>query len=162
MRKTKDQPPTPYRSEVNVIQRPWMYTACCLLVVHLYAKYGMPMSEQILSCPYTCHGENIILILRQKVKVIQRSWMYVTHRSITLWWYTQVSNMVWLCQRTYKLCPKNEAMSKTLLIDNWGQRSTPYCYHDVRDTTSYGDSSICQIWYGKIKSNSNGLDTNVR
>ena len=42
-----DTPPLTYRSKVKVIvlQRSWMYLACCLMAIHLHvsAKFGMPM-----------------------------------------------------------------------------------------------------------------------
>ena len=65
-------PPT-YRSMVKVIQRSRMYTTC-LMVIHPYAKIWYAyVKEQRRSCQTQMHGENIILKLRSKVKVIQKS-----------------------------------------------------------------------------------------
>ena len=58
-----------------------MYTICCLMLgKNLCAKFDMPMlkSKDVLA-KTQIHNENIILILRSKVKVIQRPCMYVTH-----------------------------------------------------------------------------------
>ena len=55
------------------------------MVIHPCAKFGMPMSKRKDGLAHTqIHGENIILILRPKVKIIQRSWMYVTHRPMVI------------------------------------------------------------------------------
>ena len=48
------------------------------MVIHPCAKFGMPMSKRKDDLAHTkIHGENIKFDI--KVKVIQRSWMYVTH-----------------------------------------------------------------------------------
>ena len=43
-----------------------------------------PCRRAKTSCQTQIHGENIILILRSKVKVIQSSWMYTTHCTIVI------------------------------------------------------------------------------
>ena len=49
-----------------------MYTTCCLMVIHPCAKFGMSVSKSKDDLAHTkIHGENIILILRPKVKVIR-------------------------------------------------------------------------------------------
>ena len=57
-------------------------------------------------CQTQTHGENIILILRSKVKVIAHECTW----HIVPWWYTHVPNKIWLCQRTKKLRPEHKAM----------------------------------------------------
>ena len=54
----------------------WWYT-------HLQ-KFGMPMSRAKTSCQTQIHCENIILILRSKVKVKQSSGKYVTHHTMVI------------------------------------------------------------------------------
>ena len=49
-----------------------MYIAFCLMVMQRYAC----VKELRRSCPTQIQGKNVILMLRPKVKVIQRSWMY--------------------------------------------------------------------------------------
>ena len=50
------------------------------------SQFGMPMSKRKDGLAHTqIHGENIILmILKPKIKVIQRSWMYVTHHPMVI------------------------------------------------------------------------------
>ena len=44
-----------------------MYTTCCLKVIHICAKFGMPMSKSKDDLAQTqIHGGNKILILRAK------------------------------------------------------------------------------------------------
>ena len=61
-----------------------MYTTC-LIVKHLCAKFGMPMSKSKDDLVQTkIYGENIILILKPNVQVIHRSWMYATHHPMSI------------------------------------------------------------------------------
>ena len=91
--------PSPtYKSKVKVIQRTRMYTTCCLMVIHLYAKIWYACAKkQRRSCRTQIHGESINLILRSRVKVIQRSWMDTTNRFMVIH-----SNKLW---------PEHKAMS---------------------------------------------------
>ena len=82
-----------------------------------------------------------------KVKVIQRSWMYVTHNS---WWYIHVPNMVWLCQRGKKLWPLHKAISKTLQIWPSGQGKCGVRIMNVCNTLSHGDRDLCVKYDGPI------------
>ena len=58
-----------FMSNVKAIQRPWVCTTCCLMVIHRCAKFGMHMSKTKLIVQKQVHGVNETLILRPKVKV---------------------------------------------------------------------------------------------
>ena len=98
-------------------------------------------------CQTQIHGENIILILRSKVKVINvRDTLY---HGDTL-----------TCQTKYD-CVKEQ---KSLVL-NTKQCHKPYKFDlevkvqgcirimNVLDTSSHGDRPICQIWYANVKAN---------
>ena len=83
-----------------------------------YAKIWYAyVKEERRSCQTQTHVENIIFMMRSKVKVIQMSWMYLTHCTMVIHSW---SNKVWLNvkgQKNWKPCYK---------IWTWGQRSTSY------------------------------------
>ena len=58
-----------FMSNVKAIQRSWMCTTCCLMVIHRCAKFGKSMSKTKIIAQKQVHGENETLILRPKVKV---------------------------------------------------------------------------------------------
>ena len=107
-----------------------MYTTCCLMVIHLYAKISYAyVKEQ----RHQIHGENIILILRSKVKVINvRDTLY---HGITL-----------TCQTKYDYVKGQKS-----LVLNTKQCHKPYKFDlevkvqgcirimNVLDTSSHGD-----------------------
>ena len=48
-------------------------------------QFGMPLSKSKDDLDQTqIHSENVISILRPKVKVIHRSWMHVTHHRMVI------------------------------------------------------------------------------
>ena len=55
------------------------------MVIHPYAKFGIPMSKSKDNLSQiNIYGENMILILRPKINVIQRYYIYVTHRLMVI------------------------------------------------------------------------------
>ena len=63
-----------------------MYTSCCLMMIHQCAKFGMLMSKSKDNLAQTkIHGENMILILSQKVKVRT----YVSHHPMVIHSYAK-------------------------------------------------------------------------
>ena len=70
-----------------------------LIVIHPYAKIRYAyVKEQLRSYKTRIHGENIILILRLKVKVIQTSWMYATHRTMVIHVHSRVKHSMTISQ----------------------------------------------------------------
>ena len=80
------------RSKVNIESGSWMYATDRLIVIHLCAKYGKPMSIKKSNGPdtKTCQ-KTINFTWRSKFK------SYLDHegtRHIVLWCYTHVPNMI--------------------------------------------------------------------
>ena len=94
-----------YRSKFRVIQRSRIYT-CYLMVIHpcICQILQAYVNKQVYLAQTQIHCENIILILRLKVKVIQKSCMYTTHhpQCITQYDYAKGQKRLW---------PKHKAMS---------------------------------------------------
>ena len=76
------------RSKVKVILRSRMYSTCCLMVMHPYAKIFKLMTKGNAILP----DSSLIFILRSKVKVILRSrmysrcWLMVMHPCAKIWY----------------------------------------------------------------------------
>ena len=92
-------------------------------------------------CQTQIHCENIILILRSKVKVIAHECTW----HIVPWWYTHKPNKVWLCQKTKKLRPEHKACHKPYKFDPEVKVQGCIRIMDVLDTSSHGDRPMCQI-----------------
>ena len=104
-------------------------------------------------CQTHIHGENIILILRSKIKVINvRDTLY---HGDTL-----------KCQTKYDYVKGQKS-----LVLNTKQCDKPYRFYlevkvqgcirimNVLDTSSHGDRPICQIWYANVKANRSYMKT---
>ena len=100
------------------------------------------------------HNENIILILRTRLKVIQRSGMYVTCRSKVL----HASNIIWLCQRTKSCGPNTKPCQKQYILNFHVEYELRIRIMNLHVTLFYCDTPMCQIWYAivKLKKSRNG------
>ena len=130
------------------------------------------------SCQTQIHGENIILILRSKVKVIQSSWMYVTHytmvihshakQSMTLskdkkvedWTQSYVKNPINLILRSKVKVVSGSWMYWTLplmVIDPCAKYGTPMSKltEVTRWTWRHDDMRKAYKWPGGQKSSTN-------
>ena len=101
------------------------------------------------SCQTHIHGENIILILRSKVKVIQ-SVMNVCDTSYngdTLMCETKYDYVKGQKSRGLNTKPCHKLYKFDFEVKGQG------CIRiiNVLDTSSYGDGPMCQIWYANVK-----------
>ena len=119
--------------------------------IHPGAKVVMPMSKSKGDlAQIQIHDANIILILRPKVKVIQRSRMYVTH-------YPMVKHS---CARygitvnRQKSCgPNTKPCQKLYKFDLEFKGQHHIRIMNKRNTFSHGDKPMCYIWYSNVKEN---------
>ena len=77
-----------------------------------------------------------------EVKVEGRIWIMNVH--IVLWWYTHVPNMVSQGQTKKSYEPDTDI--KPYKFDLNVKVQGRIWIMNVRDTSSHGDSHICQIW----------------
>ena len=138
-------------SKVKVILRSRMYTTCRLIVIYArMQKFGMPMSKSkdILpdSNPFWKYNFDIF---RSKVKVIQSSWIYATHRTMVLTCQTKYDYVKgeksWglntkPCHKPYKLNLQVKGQCRIRIMN-------------VLNTSSHGDRPMCQIWYANATAN---------
>ena len=98
-------------------------------------------------CQTQIHGENIILILRSKVKVINvRDTLYHGDTLTCQTKYDYVKGQKSLVLNT-KQCHKPYKFDLEVKVQG--------CFRimNVLDTSSHGDRPICQIWYANVKAN---------
>ena len=123
-----------------------------------YAYIFVEVQRQF--CQTQIHGENITLILRSKVKVIQRLGMYATHRTMVI--HSHAKHIMTM-SKNKKSCDRNtESYHKPYKFD-FEVKDQRIRIMNVRNTSSRGDRPICQIWYANVKANkSNGSNTKTR
>ena len=108
------------RSKIYDILRSWMYATHPFIVIDLCAKYGMPLSKQTkLRVGHKTCQKPINLTLRSKANVVLGSWIKATHHLMVIHKY-------------------GEPMSK--------QKKVMGRIMNVRNTSSHGDTPMCQIW----------------
>ena len=102
----------------------------------LCAKYGMPIWKQTEVTSQTRkHAKKPVnLILRSKLNIILEPWMYVT-------------KFLMVKHRCAKYVKPNLII---LTLRSWVNIKS---YRNVRDTLSFGDTPIRQIWYPYVKPN---------
>ena len=119
-----------------------MYTTCCLMVI-----FRMPISKSKDILPDSIHGENIILILRSEVKVINvRDTLYHGDTLTCQTKYDYVKGQKSLVLNT-------KPFHKPYKIDLEVKVQGCIRIMNVLDTSSHGDRPICQIWYANVKAN---------
>ena len=124
-----------------------MYTTCCLMVIHVHpcAKFGMPVSKSKDEHAHTqIHGESIILLLRPKVKVIQRICIFVTHRHNVIYSCVKYDKTTSLDQKSCG--PNTKPCQKTHT-----SHLKVKCQHRIEINADNGDRPVCQIWYANVK-----------
>ena len=98
-------------------------------------------------CQTQIHGENIILILRSKVKVINvRDTLYHGDTLTCQTKYDYVKGQKSLVLNT-KQCHKPYKFDLEVKVQGFIR------IMNVLDTSSHGDRPICQIWYANVKAN---------
>ena len=125
-----------------------MYTTCCLMVIHLYAKVWYTYVKE------QRHNARLKSIVKIKLwywgqsprsyRVHECTWHFVRKP----WWYIQVLNEVWLskdkntkpCHKLYKFDLEVKGQCRIRIMN-------------VLDTSSHGDRPMCQIWYSNFKAN---------
>ena len=131
-----------------------MYQTCFLMAIHPCAKFGVPVSKSKDHLAKTqMHGENLILILRLKVKFKQKSWMYATHYpmvtySCARYGMTMSKDFVKIsCGPNKKLC------QKLYKFDLEVKGQCLFGIMNVCDTSSHCDRPMCRICYANVKAN---------
>ena len=130
----------------------------CRMMMHPYAKYRMPMAKNKEFMARTrIHVKKLIfLISRSKVKVIQRSSIYMTHRLIVIHPYAKYGMPT---SKNKEVMARTRIHVKKLIF--LILRSTVKVIN-IRDTSSHSDTTICQIWYAYLKEQrSYDPDTNL-
>ena len=110
-------------------------------------KFDMLMSKSKTFCHTQIHGENIIFILRSKVKVINvRDTLYHgdTLTCQTKYDYVKGQKSLVLntksCHKPYKFDLEVKGQGRIRVMN-------------VLDTSSHGDRPMCQLWYANVKAN---------
>ena len=127
-----------------------MYTTCLMVYTPICQNLVWLWQREKTSCQTQIPDKNMILLLRSKVKVIQSSWMYATHRTMVI--HSRAKQNM-----TMSKDKKSEAWTQSHFINpinltlrskvNIVSGSWMYLTHLLIDRP------MCQIWYANVKTN---------